>query len=268
MKRILVAFCLTGFLFALPAYAEPARPGQTPSPVQGTEVTEPETSDQVPEAVVPETETKPVVPVKSKVTSAKVASKGSGLVIKVKNKSFELPLEAPKNIIEKAGSEKDREMMRQNWAQFLDHVRGGGKWTLNSYGGRVQTGIDLEGILVIKRTKISGPKGKHYLPLGDESEMPHGHLGIFTVPHGTVARDVDHISTKWKCPMDNSLFYWSGHAIHACLENLRYKLGRADSHGCTRNVPETSKWRFGWVGDDDYFVWVTDNYTIVRVFNL
>lgn len=73
-----------------------------------------------------------------------------------------------------------------------------------------------------------------------KSELPHNHLGEFTIDW----RDVDHISGEYGCPMPYALHFFEGHWIHATEPKFYDKLGSPASHGCVRLRLDDAKWLF------------------------
>lgn len=73
-------------------------------------------------------------------------------------------------------------------------------------------------------------------------DTPHNHLGDFRV----FKKQVDYWSKDNHCEMPNSVFYWGGHAIHACQPGDIKRLGSPASHGCTRVSPYASEKIYQW----------------------
>jgi lipoprotein-anchoring transpeptidase ErfK/SrfK len=86
---------------------------------------------------------------------------------------------------------------------------------------------------------ISGAKGP-VMPRSYDGEMPHNHLGAFTI----FEKDQDHYSGIYHCPMPYALRYFSGHYIHATEPKYYSELGYPASHGCIRESLDDAKWLY------------------------
>jgi hypothetical protein len=250
---VLVLFFVAGLVWA-----------QESPPIPAVKVTDTESGRVIESG--PPIEEPPLVEVKPAVAAK------PPLTILFRGKEYVLPEDVPARLLSFATSEKEREKLRKTWQEFRAHVRAGGDWSLVSYyyrrGEIFQTVADSQGLYVVDRSLASGPKGERYTALDSHPKAPHGHLGIFKVGLGHASRDVDHWSSKWKCPMDYSLFYCNGHAIHSALAEAIPFLGDPASHGCTRNHPAAARRRFARVGEKKYFVLVTDDKMVGEVFGL
>lgn len=96
---------------------------------------------------------------------------------------------------------------------------------------------------------FSGPisSASNGLNLGTDEEpksakTPHNHLGEFLV----FDKKPRHFSRTYKVWMEKCLFFYGGHAVHACQSSDISKLGRPDSHGCVRVHPDMAKKLYSW----------------------
>lgn len=89
---------------------------------------------------------------------------------------------------------------------------------------------------------VSSAKGGMIMDLNNHPDTPHNHVGTFEV----LRRERNHYSKEWHCQMPYSMFYHSGHAIHACQKSDIKYLGTPASHGCIRVHPDNARKLYKW----------------------
>lgn len=143
---------------------------------------------------------------------------------------------------------------QEKWDEFLEYVASGGKWVfVNFYHDETtyQHRTAFIGDKIISTCKVSGAlatKSGEIDALADKNPGKiHNHIGLFKVYY----RNSNHYSRQYNCSMRYSLFYHSGHALHATSSNYYRLLGSPASHGCTRQTLKDAKELFTWAGKDE-----------------
>lgn len=81
-------------------------------------------------------------------------------------------------------------------------------------------------------------------PVGTNTMTPHDHVGIFTIDR----KERDKVSNTYHVPMPFSLHFIEGHYIHSAVQlpnNDEFaKIGRGDSMGCVRLMPDVAEWLY------------------------
>lgn len=135
------------------------------------------------------------------------------------------------------------------------YIASGGKWIkidldYDHKKRKFQQFTAYQGQKVFLSGLASGAVTNVFMPRYRHPKSPHNHIGWFWVG----VRAQKYMSKEYDVPMRYCLFYWNGHAVHACQNGDIRRLGRPASHGCTRVSPSNAKKLYKWAGEDPVLV--------------
>lgn len=102
--------------------------------------------------------------------------------------------------------------------------------------------LAYEGDMLVFNGLASAAEGGLILPLDQSSDDPHNYVGTWPV----FKKERLYHSRAYDCDMNNCLFFFEGHAIHACQPQDIKKLGSPASHGCIRVHPDLARKLYEW----------------------